>query len=98
MPKVKKSSSKKISKKKLKSRKVSTRFKTREFLNYALGSFLIVFGVAYLYLLPAFLPKAPVTPIKIDPKLLSEKKSTESPVKIIIPRINIDLSVTESKR
>ena len=97
MPKVKKRSSKKIPKKKLKSKKVLARVKTREFLNYALGSFLIIFGVAYLYLLPVFSPKAPVTPIKIDPKLLSEKKNTESPVKIIIPRINIDLPVTESK-
>lgn len=98
MPKkIKKSSPKKIPKKKLKPRKILARIKTREFLNYILGTFLIVFGIAYLYLLPAFLPKAPISPIKIDPKLLSEKKNTQSPVKIIIPRINIDLPVIESK-
>lgn len=103
MPKTKKVKKsippKKPTQKKKKSGLVSvfTKIKNRQVLNYFIGSFLIVFGIAYLYLLPSFSHKAPVTPIKIDPKLLSEKKNTQSPVKIIIPKVNIDLPVTESK-
>lgn len=100
MPKkTKKNSSKKTAKQKKKfgSVTVFSKIKNRQFLNHFLGSVLIVFGIAYLYLLPSFSHKVSTSPIKIDPKLLSEKKSTESPVKIIIPKVNIDLTVTESK-
>ncbi len=64
-----------------------------------LGTLLIISGVVLIAIPQIFKNQLvkPAEPIKIDKKLLVTQTSAEPPVRIVIPKYNIDLPIVEAK-
>lgn len=73
--------------------------KTQTLINKIIGLFFLLLAAILLFF-PTYLPTqkpSEKNPIVINSELLSSKKTEDSPVRILIPKADIDLSVTDSK-
>ncbi len=70
----------------------------KNILNKVIALIFIVLAFTLLTGYPKFSPeKESKSPIQVDSSLYSNKKSENTPIRIIIPKVDIDLPITESK-
>jgi LPXTG-site transpeptidase (sortase) family protein len=71
--------------------------RTKKFLNKIVALVFITLALLVLIGFPKFPSDQDKNPIQINSGLYSNKKSENTPVRILIPKINIDLPITEAK-
>lgn len=84
---------------KKKASKKKKKAKTNTLLNKFIGLLFLTLAFVIIYF-PSFLPKQPINnnnPIKINSALLSSKDTSNDPMRILIPKADIDLRVIDAK-